>query len=65
MIFRVSLFIERPYIFLLIFVMFKHVKVGKQIEYMRQKLSKNMFIVKFHPEMKCLHVFFVFFSSRD
>ena len=31
-----------------------NLKVGKHIEYMRQKLSKNMLIVKFHPGMKCL-----------
>ena len=30
-------------------------------EYIRQKLIKNMLILKFHPEMKCLHVFFSFF----
>ena len=34
------------------------------LEYMRQKL-KNMLILKFHPGMKCLHVFFFFFSSQD
>ena len=34
-------------------------------EYIRQKLIKNMLILKFHPGMKCLHVFFFFFSSRD
>ena len=44
-------------------------------EYIRQKLIKNMLILKFHPGMKCLHVFFSFFhpgmkfhpclSSRD
>ena len=28
---------------------------------MRQKLSKNMLIVKFHPGMKCLQTFFSFF----
>ena len=31
-----------------------------KFEYMRQKL-KNMLILKFHPGMKCLHVFFSFF----
>ena len=30
-------------------------------EYIRQKLIKNMLILKFHPRMKCLHVFFSFF----
>ena len=44
-------------------------------EYIRQKLIKNMLILKFRPGMKCLHVFFSFFhpgmkshpclSSRD
>ena len=43
MIFRASLFIKRAYnIFFLTFTMFRHVKAGKHIEYMRQKLSKNM-----------------------
>ena len=32
-------------------------------EYIRQKLIKNMLILKFHPRMKCLHVFFSFFHS--
>ena len=58
MIFRASLFVKRPYnILLLTFIMFKYVKIGKRIDCMRQKLSKNMLIVKFHPGMKCLHVF--------
>ena len=43
------------------FIMFEHVKVGKHIEHIRQKLSKSMLIVKFHPGMKCLHNFFSFF----
>ena len=30
-------------------------------EYVRQKLIKNMRILKFHPGMKCLHIFFSFF----
>ena len=44
-------------------------------EYIHQKLIKNMFILEFHPGMKCLHVFLSFFhpgmkshlclSSRD
>ena len=38
-------------------------------KYIRQKFIKNMLILKFHPRMKCLHVFFSFFhpclSSRD
>ena len=57
-----SFFIKRSYnVFLLTFMMFKHVKVGKHIEYMHQKSSKNMFIVKFLHGMKCLHTFFFFF----
>ena len=60
-IFGASLFIRTPYnIRFLTFILFKHVKVGKHIEYMRQKLSKNMLIVKFHPSKKCLHIFFFF-----
>ena len=31
-------------------------------EYIRQKLIKNMRLLKFHPGMKCLHVFFSFFN---
>ena len=66
MIFRASLNIKRPYkIFLLTNIIFKHVKVWKRIEYMRKKLNKNMVIVKFHPRMKFLRVFFPFFLSRD
>ena len=62
MIFSASLFIKKPYnIFLLTFIIFRHVKVGKHIECMRQKLSKNMLIVNFDPVFKCLHVFFSFF----
>ena len=52
----------RPYnICVLVFIMFKNVKVGKRIECMRYKLSQNMFIVKFHPGMNGLHVFVLFF----
>ena len=29
-------------------------------EYIHQKLIKNMVILKFHPGMKCLQVFFSF-----
>ena len=29
------------------------------------KIKKNMLILKFHPVMKCLHVFFSFFLSGD
>ena len=51
-------FLKRPYN-----IFFLTVKVAKHIEYMRQKLNKNILIVKFHPRMKCLHVFSLF-SSR-
>ena len=61
-----SLFIKRSYnTFLVTFIMFKHDKVGKYIECMRQKLSKYKLIVKFHPGMKGLLIFFFFFSSWD
>ena len=61
-IFRASLFVKRLYnMFLATFIMFKHVKVGKYIEDMRQNVSENMLIVKLHPGMKCLHIFFSFF----
>ena len=64
--FWASFFIKRSYnVFLLTFMMFKHVKVGKHIEYMHQKSSKNMFIVKFHHGMKCLHTFFFFIPGRN
>ena len=43
--------------------MFKHVKIGNQIEYMGQTLSKNMLIVNFYPGMKCLHALFSFIST--
>ena len=33
-------------------------------EYICQKLIKNMRILKFHPGMKCLHIFFSFFHPR-
>ena len=53
-------FYEKAYnIFLVTFIKFKHAKVGTHIEYMRQKLSKNMLIAKFHPGMS-VHTFFVF-----
>ena len=56
------LFIKRPT--LASFIMFKHVQVGKHTEYMRQKLSKNMFIVKIQP---CIYAsfFFILFLSQD
>ena len=33
-------------------------------EYIRQKLKKNMLILKFHPGIKCLHIFFSFFHPE-
>ena len=51
-----------PYnVFLLTFIMFRHVKIGKHIEYMRQKLSKNKLIVKFHPGGSVYTSFFLLF----
>ena len=44
--------------------MFKQVKVGQHIEYMVQKLSKNIVIVKFHPDMKSFQILFSFFLSQ-
>ena len=35
------------------------------IMYMRQKLSKKMLVLKFHPGMKCLHIFFFFHSGME
>ena len=46
-------------------IMFKHVNFGKHIWIQRQKLKKYMLFLKFHPGMKCLHVFFFFFSPQD
>ena len=66
MILWASLFIKWPCNnFPLTLIMFKYVKCGKHIECMRQKLSKKILIVRFHPRMKCLHViFFIFFIPR-
>ena len=69
--FLLGLFIKRPYV-----IMFKHVNFWKHIWLIHQKSIKNMLILKFHPGMKCLQVFFFFFfhpgmkshfclSSRD
>ena len=58
-------FIKRPYVlFIHTPTMFEHVNVGKHIWIIRQKLIKNMLILKFHPEMKCSHVFFSLFHPR-
>ena len=59
---RASLFIKRLYnIFLLTFIMFKHFKVGKYLEHMRQKLSKNLPIFNFFTRMNCFPSFFLRF----
>ena len=43
-------------------IMFKHVNFEKAyLNTYVQKLKKNMLILKFHPWIKCLHVFFSFF----
>ena len=47
-------------------IMFKHVNFEKAyLNTYVQKLKKNMLILKFHPWIKCLHVFFSFFLSQD
>ena len=45
--------------------MSKHVKAEKHFEYMREKLSKSILIVKFYFRMNCLHIFFSFFFYQD
>ena len=51
--------------------MFKHVKVGKHIEYMRQKLSKNMLKISSRGIYTSFFLFFIpaflagMSSSRD
>ena len=44
------------------FIMFKHAAFGKHTWIHTSKIKKNKLILKFHPRMKCLHVFF---SSQD
>ena len=74
--FRASLFTKRPYVSL--YSYFHYVQtcwIWKTYLNTFVKNSKNMLILKFHPGMKCLHVFFSFFhpgmkfhpclSSRD
>ena len=69
--FWTSLFIKRCYVSVHSYshyvISFKHVNFGKHVWIHTSKnfLKKIMLILKFHPEMKCLHVFFFFFSSRD
>ena len=46
-------------------ITFKTLTLESTFEYIRQKIYIFIFILKFHPGMKCLHVFFVFFSSRN
>ena len=45
-------------------IMFNHVNFGKHIRIHMLKIKKTP-ILKFHPRMKCLHVFFSFFSYRN
>ena len=74
--FRVSLFTKRPYVSL--YSYFHSVQtcwIWKIYLNTSVKNKKNMLILKFHPGMKCLHVFFPFLhigmkfhpclSSRD
>ena len=74
--FRASLFIKRPYVSL--YSYFHYVQtcwIWKTCLDTYVKNKKNMLILKFHPRMKCLHVFLSFFhpwmklhpclSSRD
>ena len=44
-----------------IFIMFKHLKFRKHIWIHTSKIKKNMLILKFHPRLNCLQVFFLFF----
>ena len=71
-----TFFMKRPYVsFIHVLIMFETLTLESIFEYIRQKLIKNMVILKFHPGMKCSHVFFSFFhpgmkfhpclSSRD
>ena len=60
--FGTSLFIKRPtFHYILTLITFKHINFGKHIWIHTSKLIKNMLILKFHPRMRCLHVFFSFF----
>ena len=60
--FRASFFIERPmFHYIRTFIMFRHVEYGKHTWIHTSKIRKSMLILKFHPPMKCLHVFFSFF----
>ena len=44
--------------------MLKHVNLGNHTWIHTSKIKKNMLILKFHPGMKCLLVFFSFFHPR-
>ena len=57
-----TFFIKGPYVsFIHTLIMFKHVNFEKHIWIHTSKIRK-MLILKFHPGMNCLHVFF---SSPD
>ena len=62
--FRASLFTRRPYVSL--YSYFHSVQtcwIWKTYLNNTSKIKKNMLILKFHPGMNCLHVFFSFFHS--
>ena len=56
-----TFFIQRPYVSFILSLCSNTLTLESICEYIRQKLIKNMLILKFHPEMKCLHVCFSFF----
>ena len=63
MIFWSSLLVKRPYtIFLVTFIMFRHVKVGKHIEYMRQNVLKKRAHCK--SSSWVMHLLFLLFTLR-
>ena len=58
MIFRATLFIKRPYIFLLTFITFYYVKVGEHTEFMCQKLSKKQLVLsRIFPFSNTVYIF--------
>ena len=63
---RTSLFTKRPYVSL--YSYFHYVLtcwIWKTYLNIYVKNKKNMLILKFHPGMKSLHLFFSFFSFRE
>ena len=63
--FLFGLFIKRPmFHYIHTFIRFKHVNFGKHIRIHVKNLRKSMLMLKFHPEMKSLHVFFSFFHPE-